>query len=107
MKTVWLVRGQCGQYDDFTDWVAAVFATEDEADKFRAAAQICAQQNEAILHEKVKKNEPWWDNEPQSPYDPFAMFRISEPTVYVLEEIPFYDEFVPVVQQDRAQSSEG
>lgn len=34
MTTVYLVRGSTGEYDDYSEWIAAAFLAESEADLF-------------------------------------------------------------------------
>lgn len=107
MKTVWLVLGQVGQYDDFNEWPVAAFPTEEEAEKYRAAAEEEARRLEAILKRRADEGHPRWWEVPNNPYDIGCLVQLQDHTVYVLMEVSFFDEFVPVVQQDRAQSSEG
>ena len=40
MKQVWIVWGSSGEYDDYSEWVVAVYTTQAEAEKHRVAAAL-------------------------------------------------------------------
>ena len=66
MKEVWIVWGSSGEYDDYSDWVVAVYARQAEAEKHRMAAVLWI--NDNALRLKDLSLDEW--SAIKNPYDP-------------------------------------
>jgi hypothetical protein len=58
MTTVYIVEGNCGSYDDYRNWVVAVFTEEEKAEKW---AEGCRNWAANTLKWLKKRKKCWYD----------------------------------------------
>ena len=85
-KTIYVVYGERGEYDDHSKWNVRAYSKKEDADKHAADASEWSRQRVA----QVDANKPeWsWNNKAVNPFDPTDPYPDNE-TEYGVEELQY------------------